>query len=155
MPGTTGPAAAVAVAMSNYQPSATPWVQAQIEKIEATGDTRSVDIQGRPVVVLTMTGQRSGNTIKVPLMRVEHAGDYAAVASKGGAPANPQWYANLVANPAIDLHDGTEHSQRVARLIDGDERAQWWERAVAAFPPYAEYATKTDREIPVFVLERA
>lgn len=140
--------------MSDYRPSPSSWVRKQVESIEAAGTTDAADIQGRPVVLLTMTGRRSGDTLKVPLMRVEHEGSWAAVASKGGAPDHPQWYYNLQAQPDITVQDGTETTEVRAREIDGDERAQWWERCVAAFPPYAEYQQKTDRKIPVFVLER-
>lgn len=138
----------------NYIPSPTGWVREQVEKIEETGDTRSVQVMDRPVVLLTMKGAKTGAIRKVPLMRVEHEGTYAAVASKGGAPEHPQWYANLQADPTIELQDGTESWTAVAREITGEERAAWWERCVAAYPPYAEYQEKTDRLIPVLVLER-
>ena len=136
-----------------YEPNATPWVRKQLEKIDHTGDTRSVSVMDRPVVVVIMTGAKTGKARRVPLMRVEHEGSYAAVASKGGAPQHPVWFNNLVANPDVTVQDGAELHELRARLLDGDERAQWWERAVAAYPPYAEYQTKTDRQIPVFVLE--
>ncbi|MBM6400241.1 nitroreductase family deazaflavin-dependent oxidoreductase [Phycicoccus sonneratiae] len=139
----------------NYIPSPTGWVRDQVEKIEATGDTRSVQVMDRPVVMLTMRGRKTGATRKVPLMRVEHDGTYAAVASKGGAPEHPVWYGNLQADPTITLQDGTESWTAVAREITGEEREQWWERCVAAYPPYAEYQEKTDRLIPVLLLERA
>ncbi|MCI1261348.1 MAG: nitroreductase family deazaflavin-dependent oxidoreductase [Tetrasphaera jenkinsii] len=139
--------------MTTFRPSPTSWVRNQVAAIEAAGTTEAADIQGMRVVLLTMTGRKSGDTLKVPLMRVEHEGAYAAVASKGGAPDNPQWYYNLVANPDIFLQDGTQDRPVRARILDGDERAQWWERCVAAFPPYAEYQANTDRTIPVFVLE--
>jgi len=142
------------MAEQGYLPPATSWVRDQLEQIDAAGgDTRVVDIRGRPVVVLTMRGRRSGALRRVPLMRVEHEGVYAAVASKGGAPEHPEWYYNLTADPWVELHDGTEHIQTRARLIKGAEREQWWSRCVEAFPPYAEYQERTDREIPVFVLE--
>ncbi|WP_106849126.1 nitroreductase family deazaflavin-dependent oxidoreductase [Blastococcus sp. Marseille-P5729] len=137
----------------NYRPSPTSWVRKHVEKIEAAGTTDVADIQGMPVVLLTMTGRQSGDTLKVPLMRVEDNGVYAAVASKGGAPEHPQWFYNIKAQPDIALQDGTEVSQVRAREIGGEERAQWWERCVAAYPAYAEYQTKTDRLIPVFLLE--
>lgn len=139
--------------MSDYRPSPATWVRDQVNAIDASGDTRSVNIMGMPVVLVTMTGHKSGATLKVPVMRVEHDGAYAAVASKGGAPDHPQWFYNLKALPDVDLQDGTDSQPVRARLVDGAERAEWWERCVAAFPPYAEYQTKTDREIPVFVLE--
>ena len=129
------------------------WVRGQTEKIFETGTTGSVDIGGRPVVLLTIRGRRSGKLHKVPLMRVEHEGRYAAVASKGGAPDHPVWYANLVANPHIELQDGTVTREYDARELTGEEREQWWERAVAAYPDYADYQTRTDRQIPVLVLE--
>ena len=136
-----------------YAPSATAWVRQQVEAIEASGDTRSVNILGLPVVLLTMIGAHSGKVRKVPLMRVEDGGVYAAVGSKGGAPEHPQWVANLVAHPDLELQDGARSWPARARLIAGDERAVWWERAVGTFPNYAEYQRKTAREIPVFLLE--
>ncbi|GAA4406608.1 nitroreductase family deazaflavin-dependent oxidoreductase [Fodinibacter luteus] len=138
---------------TEYLPSPTEWVRRQVETIEATGDTRSVHIMNRPVVMLTMRGARTGAVRKVPLMRVEHDGVYAAVASKGGAPQHPQWYANLRANPQVTVQDGTRSWSAVARELTGDERAAWWERCVAAYPPYAQYQTRTDRLIPVLLLE--
>jgi deazaflavin-dependent oxidoreductase (nitroreductase family) len=137
-----------------YVPSPSDWVRKQVEEIERTGTTESVHIQNRPVVLLTMRGRRSGKVRKGPLMRVEHDGVSAAVASKGGAPEHPKWYRNLQAHPDIDLQVGTETWSARARELSGEEREQWWERCVAAFPPYAEYQTKTERLIPVFVLER-
>lgn len=140
-----------------YEPSPTGWVRSQVEVIEETGDTRSVHIQNRPVVLLTMRGAKSGAIRKVPLMRVEHDGVYAAVASIGGGPRHPQWYHNLKADPRVELMDGTESWPTVAREIDGEEYDAWWQRCVAAFPPYADYvvtATAAGRRIPVFVLER-
>jgi deazaflavin-dependent oxidoreductase (nitroreductase family) len=137
----------------HYIPSPTEWVRKQVETIEATGDTRSVSILDRPVVMLTMRGRATGALRKVPLMRVEHDGVYAAVASKGGAPEHPVWYGNLLADPRVTLQDGTESWSAVARELTGEERSQWWERCVAAYPPYADYQEKTDRLIPVLVLE--
>ncbi len=139
--------------MSDYVPSPSDWVREQVEQIEASGTTRAVSVMDRPVVMLTMRGAKTGAIRKVPLMRVEHDGVYAAVASKGGAPEHPQWYANLQADPAITLQDDDRSWQAVAREVTGEERAMWWERCVAAYPPYAEYQTKTDRLIPVLVLE--
>lgn len=135
-----------------YVPSPRGWVRQQVEKIEATGTTRAVDIMGRPVVLLTMHGV-SGKVRKVPLMRVEHDGVYAAVASQGGAPEHPKWYTNLRRNPVIELQDDSRTWTARAREIEGAEREEWWPRCVEAFPPYAEYQQKTDRLIPVFVLE--
>lgn len=135
-----------------YVPSSNDWVREQVEAIEAAGTTEGVEMKGMKVVLLTMLGV-SGKVRKVPLMRVEHNGVYAAVASKGGAPEHPQWYANLKKNPVLDLMDGDRVQTVRAREISGEERAEWWPRCVAAFPPYAEYQEKTDRVIPVFVLE--
>jgi deazaflavin-dependent oxidoreductase (nitroreductase family) len=135
-----------------YVPSPRAWVREQVEAIEESGTTRAVQIMDRPVVLLTMHGL-SGKVRKVPLMRVEHHGVYAAVASQGGAPEHPKWYANLRRNPVIDLRDDTRTWTARAREIDGAEREEWWERCVEAFPPYAEYQEKTDRVIPVLLLE--
>ncbi len=138
----------------DYEASPTDWVRAQVEQIEAAGDTTQVQHPlGLQVVLLTMRGAKSGKVRKVPLMRVEHDGAYLAVASKGGAPDHPQWYYNLVADPDLDLMDGRVNRPFRAHLAEGPERALWWERAVAAFPPYADYAERTERQIPVFVLE--
>jgi F420H(2)-dependent quinone reductase len=139
----------------NYVPSSSEWVRDQVETYERSGGKEGNEIMGLPIVVITSRGAKSGNLRKNPVMRVEHDGVYAAVASKGGTPENPEWYHNLVAHPEVDLQDGPEPASYVARVVTGDERAEWWGRAVAAFPNYAEYQTKTDREIPVFVLERA
>ena len=135
-----------------YVPSPSGWVRKQVETIEETGTTESVHIMGRPVVLLTMNGV-TGPVRKVPLMRVEHEGKYAAVASKGGAPEHPKWYANLRKNPVIELQDGTRTWVARARELEGEEREAWWARCVVAFPSYAEYQRKTERLIPVFVLE--
>jgi deazaflavin-dependent oxidoreductase (nitroreductase family) len=129
------------------------WVRDQTEKILATGTTDGVTVYDLPIVLVTIRGARSGKLRYTPLMRVEHDGHYALVASKGGAPENPLWYRNLVANPHVELQDGTVTRDYDAREVSGDERARWWERAVAAYPPYAEYQEKTTRQIPVFVLE--
>lgn len=141
---------------TDYLPPGSSWVRQQLEQIDAAGgDTRAVQVMNRSVVVVIMRGARTGRWRRVPLMRVEHDGSYAAVASKGGAPDHPEWYHNLVAHPQVHLHDGTSEWQATARLLDGAERATWWQRSVEAFPPYAEYQEKTDREIPVFLLEPA
>jgi deazaflavin-dependent oxidoreductase (nitroreductase family) len=137
----------------DYAPSPTDWVRTQVEKVEAAGTTEAVDIMGMRVVLLTMRGAKSGKIRKVPLMRVEHNGVYAAVASLGGAPKNPVWYYNLKADPKITLQDGEVTREFVAREIEGEEYDEWWQRSVAAYPPYAEYQTKTSRKIPQFVLE--
>ena len=136
-----------------YRAPATGWVRDQLEKIEAAGDTTGVLVQGRPVVVVEVLGAKSGLWRKVPLMRVEHDGVYVAVASKGGAPEHPDWFHNISANPDVSVQDGTQTHEARARLITGAEREEWWPRCVEAFPPYAEYQTKTEREIPVFLLE--
>jgi deazaflavin-dependent oxidoreductase (nitroreductase family) len=136
-----------------YEPSTQQWVREQVETIESSGGTEGTTMRGMPVIVITNRGAKSGKLRKTPLMRVEHDGSYAAVASKGGAPEHPVWYYNLVAEPHVELQDGTLKQDMTARLVSGEERAAWWERAVAAFPDYADYATKTDREIPVFVVE--
>jgi deazaflavin-dependent oxidoreductase (nitroreductase family) len=112
-------------------------------------------MNGMPVVLLTSRGARTGKLRKTPLMRVEHEGRYAVVASLGGAPEHPVWYYNLLANPDVELQDGPVRQDMRAREVTGEEKAQWWERAVAAFPPYAGYQRKTEREIPVLVLEPA
>lgn len=145
------------MAESAYLPSPTGWVRRQVDQIEAAGTTGAVDIMGRDVILLTMRGARTGAVRKVPLMRVEHDGVYAAVASQGGAPTHPQWFHNLTADPHIDLQDGTETFPVTARLISGEEYDAWWQRCVAAYPPYADYVTRAaaaGRRIPVFVLER-
>lgn len=138
---------------TEYLPEKTPWVAQQLEEIEAAGTTGAVSVQGRPVVVFTVRGVKSGKLRRVPLMRVEHEGAYAMVASYGGAPKHPAWYASVRANPEVEVQDGDQHLAGRARLLSGDERTAWWERAVAAFPSYAEYQTKTEREIPVLVVE--
>ncbi|KSU55762.1 nitroreductase family deazaflavin-dependent oxidoreductase [Gordonia sp. JH63] len=130
------------------------WVREQTEKILEQGTTDGVTVMDRPIVLFTTTGAKSGKKRYVPLMRVEENGKYLMVASKGGAPEHPAWYHNVKANPQVTAQDGTEVKELTAReLSDGEERDHWWELAVAAFPPYAEYQTKTDRQIPVFVLE--
>lgn len=138
-----------------YEPGTSSWAAAQVAEYEASGGTRATTMQGRPIVIVTSRGARSGRLRKNPVMRVEHDGRYAAVASKGGAPEHPAWYHNLVAHPEVDLQDGPEARPYVARMVTGAERQEWWERAVAAFPSYADYAERTTREIPVFVLEPA
>jgi len=140
-----------------YEPSKWDWVREQAEAYEASGGTKANTLRdtGIPIIVMTCIGHRTGNVRKVPLMRVEHEGEYAIVASKGGAPSHPGWYHNLVADPNVTVQDGPEPFPATVRVVTGDERAAWWERAVAVFPPYAEYAAKTDREIPVFVTDRS
>jgi deazaflavin-dependent oxidoreductase (nitroreductase family) len=143
--------------VGEYVPSAAGWVRDQVAEYEASGGTRANTLRdtGLPVVVVTYRGKRSGKVRKIALMRVEHDGRYALVASKGGAPEHPEWYHSVAADPKIMIQDGAEPQDFVLRELDGDERAVWWERSVAAYPPYAEYQTRTDRLIPVFVAEPA
>jgi deazaflavin-dependent oxidoreductase (nitroreductase family) len=141
------------VDMSDVELSPTDWVQDQTKRILETGTTEGIFVAGKPVVLLTLRGAKSGKLRYTPVMRVAHGDRYAVVASKGGAPQHPTWYHNIKAHPEFPLQDGTVTRTYVAREVEGAERAEWWERAVAAYPPYAEYQTKTDRQIPVFVLE--
>lgn len=140
-----------------YEPSTWQWVRDQVEAYERSGGTEANTLRdtGIPIIVMTCKGHKSGKVRKVPLMRVEHDGDYAIIASKGGAPAHPGWYHNLVADPNVLVQDGPEPFPATVRMVTGDERDDWWTRAVSVFPPYAEYQEKTDREIPVFVTQRA
>ena len=137
-----------------YEPSPSEWVRDQVEEYERSGGQRANTLldTGLPVIIVTTRGNKTGKVRKFALMRVEHDGDYALVASKGGAPTHPVWYRNLTAHPEeVTIQDGPAPFDASVREVSGDERAEWWERAVAAFPPYAEYQTKTDREIPVLV----
>jgi deazaflavin-dependent oxidoreductase (nitroreductase family) len=136
-----------------YEPSTAGWARKQAERYEATGGAEANDLRGRPVIVLTSVGARTGKLRKTALMRVEHDGAYAVVASMGGAPRHPVWYHNLKANPHVELQDGPTTRDYIAREVTGEEKARWWARAVEAWPDYAKYQTKTSREIPVFVLE--
>jgi deazaflavin-dependent oxidoreductase (nitroreductase family) len=136
-----------------YAPSSAEWVRNQVEKIESSQGREGNEMRGVPVIVVTSVGAGSGKLRKNPVMRVEHDGKYAAVASKGGAPEHPAWYRNLVDHPLVEVRDATHSGDYSARELSGEERAQWWERAVAVWPDYAKYQQKTDREIPVFVLE--
>ena len=122
---------------------------------EGSGGTEGTTLRGMPVIVVTNRGARSGKLRKTPVMRVEHDGSYGVIASKGGSPTHPLWYHNLVADPHVEVRDGSVKTDMTARLVSGVERAQWWDRAVAAYPDYADYQTKTARVIPVFVLEPA
>ncbi|KQY36684.1 nitroreductase [Nocardia sp. Root136] len=135
-----------------YAPSTSDWAREQAETYENSGGAEGTSLQGKPVILLTTKGAKSGKLRKTPLMRVEHDDEYAIVASLGGAPKNPVWYHNIKADPHVELRDGTTTKDYTAREVVGDERAQWWERAVAAWPDYEEYTKKTDRVIPVFVL---
>ena len=140
-----------------YEPSPAQWVRDQVEAYESSGGQRASTLRdtGLPVIIVTTRGNKSGKLRKTPLMRVEHGGEYLLVASKGGAPAHPVWYYNLVADPdAVMIQDGPEPFDASVRVLSGPERALWWERAVAAFPPYAEYERKTDRTIPVLLATR-
>jgi deazaflavin-dependent oxidoreductase (nitroreductase family) len=140
-----------------YEPSTQKWVRDQVELYERTGGREGNTLRDRgiPVVIFTSRGAKSGKLRKTPLMRVEHDGAYAMVASQGGAPTHPAWYYNLKAYPdQVTVQDGPEPWDGVAREVTGAEKAEWWKRAVAAFPDYADYQEKTDREIPVFVVER-
>jgi deazaflavin-dependent oxidoreductase (nitroreductase family) len=138
-----------------YEPSPQQWVRDQVELYESSGGTEGTTLldTGLAVVIVTNRGVSSGKLRKTPLMRVEHEGTYALVASQGGAPTHPHWYANLVADPHVELQDGPQKWDLVAREVEGDERALWWERAVAAYPSYADYQEATERVIPVLVLE--
>lgn len=135
-----------------YEPSTLDWARENAELYMASGGTQGTDLRGMPVILLTTIGAKTGKLRKTPLMRVEHNGEYAIVASLGGAPKNPVWYYNVTKNPHVELQDGTATGEYQAREVTGDEKAIWWERAVAAYPDYADYQAKTDREIPVFVL---
>ena len=136
----------------DYEPSTLNWARENADLYIASGGTQGTELKGMPVVLLTTIGAKSGKLRKTPLMRVEHDGEYAVVASLGGAPKNPVWFYNIAANPHVELQDGTASGDYQAREVSGDEKAIWWQRAVAAYPDYADYQRKTDRDIPVFVL---
>ena len=136
-----------------YQPSSSAWARKQAEAYEASGGRDSATLRGRPIILLTSVGARSGTLRKTALMRVEHDGAYAVVASQGGAPKHPVWYHNLKAHPHVELQDGAIKLDYIAREVEGDEKAIWWERAVDTWPDYAKYQRRTTRQIPVFVLE--
>ena len=138
-----------------YEPSKASWVRDQVDLYESSGGTQGTQLNGKPVIIVTSVGAKTGKIRKTPLMRVEHDGQYAVVASQGGAPKHPVWYYNLAANPYVELQDGPVKKDYQAREVTGAERALWWERAVAAWPDYATYQTKTTRTIPVFVLTAA
>jgi F420H(2)-dependent quinone reductase len=140
-----------------YVPSTAAWVRDQVEAYEGSGGTKGTTLRdtGLPVVIVTNRGAKTGAVRKTPLMRVEHDGSYLAVGSKGGAPQNPVWVYNVRKNPDVELQDGPDKWAMTARELTGEERELWWERAVAAFPPYAEYQKKTTRLIPLFLLEKA
>lgn len=136
----------------DYAPGTSEWAREHAERYERTNGEDGNDLQGRPVIVLTSKGAKSGKLRKTALMRVEHDGEYAVVASKGGAPEQPAWYYNLIAHPHVELQDLADKRDYLARVVTGEEREAWWARAVATWPAYDEYTTRTDREIPVFVL---
>jgi deazaflavin-dependent oxidoreductase (nitroreductase family) len=136
----------------DYEPSTSDWARENAEKYMESGGTEGTELQGKPVILLTTIGAKTGKVRKTPLMRVEHDGEYAIVASLGGAPKHPVWYHNVKAHPQVELQDGEVTEDYEAREVVGDEKAVWWERAVAAWPDYANYQKKTDRQIPVFVL---
>jgi deazaflavin-dependent oxidoreductase (nitroreductase family) len=135
-----------------YAPSPWDWSREQADKYAESGGADAADMKGMPIILLTTVGAKTGKLRKTPLMRVEHNGEYACVASLGGAPKNPVWYYNIAKNPRVELQDGSVTQDYDAREVFGDEKAVWWERAVEAYPDYADYQTKTDRQIPVFVL---
>lgn len=154
-PGNPPSPAAVGTGMplhGEYAPSTSPWAREQAERYEASGGTEATTLQGRPVVVLTSVGARTGMLRKTALMRVEHDGQYVLVASKGGAPDHPVWYHNLRAHPLVELQDGPVRRDYTARELDGDERALWWDRALEVWPPYADYQAATARVIPLLLL---
>ena len=136
-----------------YGPSTSGWARKQAERYEASKGAEAADLRGRPIIVLTSIGAKTGLVRKTALMRVEHEGLYAVVASQGGAPRHPIWYYNLKADPHVELQDGPTTRDDLAREVNGDEKATWWARAVETWPAYATYQTKTSRQIPVFVLE--
>ncbi len=136
-----------------YKPSTSDWARKQAEAFEASDGQKANTLRGVPIIVLTSVGAKSGGLRKTALMRVEHDGRYLAVASKGGHPSPPKWYWNIVAHPHVELQDGAVKRDYVARELSGDERAEWWERAVAVWPDYDSYQAKTDREIAIFLLE--
>jgi F420H(2)-dependent quinone reductase len=146
----------ISMADGEYVPSPRAWVREQVEEYEGSGGATGTTLRdtGLPVVIVTNRGVKTGAVRKTPLMRVEHEGSYAAVGSMGGAPKNPVWVYNLRANPEVSVQDGGDKWEMTAREVTGEERDAWWKRAVAAYPPYADYQQKTSRVIPVFVLEK-
>jgi deazaflavin-dependent oxidoreductase (nitroreductase family) len=139
---------------AEYERGTADWANKQVDLYESTDGREANDLRGRPVIILYTIGAKTGKLRKTPLMRVEHDGEYAVVASKGGAEANPTWYYNLKANPQVELRDLAEQHDYVARELEGEEREQWWARALETWPDYHEYTKKTDRLIPVFLLTR-
>jgi len=135
-----------------YEPSTSDWARENAELYMSSGGTEGTELKGKPVILLTTVGAKTGKLRKTPLMRVEHNGEYAVVASLGGAPKHPVWYHNVKAHPHVELQDGTRTADYEAREVSGEEKATWWRRAVEVWPDYVDYQRKTDREIPVFVL---
>jgi deazaflavin-dependent oxidoreductase (nitroreductase family) len=135
-----------------YERSSSQWAREQAETFERSGGREANTMKGVPIVLLTTKGAKSGKLRKTPLMRVEHEGEYAVVASLGGAPKHPVWYHNIVAEPHVELQDGADRRDYTAREVHGDERELWWKRAAKVWPDYDDYQTKTDRVIPIFVL---
>jgi deazaflavin-dependent oxidoreductase (nitroreductase family) len=138
--------------IGEYEPSTSDWARKQAELFESSGGTKGTTLRGMPIILLTTVGARSGKLRKTPLMRVEHNGAYAVVASLGGAPRHPVWYFNLRNHPHVELQDGPVKRDYLARELTGEEKAVWWARSIAAYPDYAEYQKNTTREIPVFLL---
>ena len=136
-----------------YEPSPSEWVRMQVETYEKTDGAEGGDLAGIPVIIVTTVGRKSGKLRKTPLMRVEHDGAYAAVASQGGAPTHPVWYWNITSHPHVEVRDGARVGDYTARELSGAERDEWWDRAVSVYPDYHDYQEKTDRTIPVFLLE--
>ena len=136
----------------DYEPSTSDWARENAELYMASGGTEGTELKGKPVILLTTVGAKTGKLRKTPLMRVEHNGEYAVVASLGGAPKNPVWFHNVVKHPRVELQDGPVAGDFEAREVFGEEKASWWRRAVEVWPDYADYQRKTDRQIPVFVL---
>ena len=139
--------------MPDYIPSPTEWVRKQVEEYEGSGGTQGTTLRGLPVVIVTNTGKKTGAIRKTPLMRVVDGSNYVLVGSRGGAPEDPKWVGNLRADPDVEIRDGTEVRRYRVRQVEGEEKARLWEIAVATFPPYADYQTRTERQIPVFVAE--
>ena len=145
----------VVTLQGEYEPSAAQWVRDQVEQYERSGGTEANSLRGQaewPIVVIASRGYKSGKLRKNPVMRVEKDGVYAAIASQGGAPSHPTWYHNFVAHPHVELQDGADKRDYEARVLEGDERAEWWARAIEVWPDYEGYQKKTDRQIPVFLL---
>ena len=135
-----------------YEPSTSDWARENADLYMASGGKEGTELKGKPVILLTTIGAKTGKIRKTPLMRVEHDGEYAVVASLGGAPKNPVWYYNIKKHPRVELQDGTTTGDYEAREVTGEEKALWWQRAAEVWPDYLDYQSKTDREIPVFVL---